>query len=274
MGMNAHPQGPHKRADANKPAAQTELFPAAPASPGGLPATPENSPPRPAQESSAGRVEAVMLLLELCAPVRAGSRAASWLKARRVFKKTWDGLGLRSVDHYARATDGLLARFSPEKLAAWGLFNREGHLRFYRHSLLVPWFDGGRPVHLQAFAPDPTVTPAWLSLPGPVPCPYNARLLDGTPGRLYLCDGTLNTLSLLEAGFPGVGVPDVSEGAELRASWLPRFRNKSVYLAFGADAAGEAAAAKSIALLADRGVEAHRVRVPAGKDVGEWLAGR
>jgi DNA primase len=259
-------------------AGQTELFPAGQAAslepPAPLTETPSSLSPPPATtppENPADRAEAIRMLLEACAPVRAGSRAASWLKARRVFKKTWDAQGLRSVDHYARAAEGLLGRFPIARLAAWGLFNKDGHLRFYRHSLLIPWFDGDRAAYLQARAPDPTVTPGELSLTGAIPCPYNARLLDGSPGRLYLCDGALNTLAVLEAGFPAVGVP---EGTGLRSAWLARFRGKSVYLAYGADAAGEAAAAKDIALLTGRGIEAHRLRVPAGKDVGEWLAGK
>ena len=158
-----------------------------------------------------------------------------------------------------------------DQLTAWGLFNNEGHLRFYRHTLLIPWFDGGHPVYLQARATDPEVSPPELSLTGPVPCPYNARLLDGSEGRLYLCTGSLDTLELLEAGFPAVGVPS---DTDLKPAWLPRFRNKSVFLAFDADAAGEAAAAKAIALLTGQGIDAHRLRVPAGKRVGDWLAGK
>ncbi len=210
-------------------------------------------------------------MLDLCPPVRAGSRTAAWLKAQRVFKKTWDTQGLRMVEDYHHATEALRTRFLAAQLTAWGLFNNEGHLRFYRHTLLIPWFDGGHPVYLQARATDPEVSPPELSLTGPVPCPYNARLLDGSEGRLYLCTGSLDTLELLEAGFPAVGVPS---DTDLKPAWLPRFRNKSVFLAFDADAAGEAAAAKAIALLTGQGIDAHRLRVPAGKRVGDWLAGK
>ena len=42
---------------------------------------------------------------------------------------------------------------------------------------------------------------------GPIPIPYNARLLDGEPGQIYLCEGVIDTLTLLEQGFPAVGVP-------------------------------------------------------------------
>jgi DNA primase len=228
------------------------------AAPAALPSVPgvETADPSPGLKA----------LLELASPVR--GKAAAWLKSRRIFKRTWDAQGLRVVDDYRAASDGLRARFSAAQLQAWGLFNADGNLRYYRHSLLLPYFDHGKPAYLQARALDPEVTPKELSLSGPIPAPYNARLLDGLPGRLYLCEGVIDTLTLLETGFPAVGVPGASN---FKAAWVPRFAGKSVFVAFDADAAGEAGAAKVIALLAEGGVEAHRLQIPAGKDINEWL---
>ncbi len=248
---------------------QTDLFPdASPPEPNATASRPQEPG---AKETPDNRTQAIETLLRCCSPVRAGSHAAAWLKSRRIFKKTWESQRLRVVDEYRNASFTLSGAFPMDRLQAWGLFNKEGHLRFYRHSLLLPWLDGGHAVWLQARAPDPEVKPAELSLTGPIPCPYNARLLDGAPGRLYLCSGALDTLELIEAGFPAVGVP---EGTGLKPAWVTRFRGKSVYVAFDGDADGEAAATKAIALLTGAEVEAHRLEIPAGKDVGEWVAGR
>jgi DNA primase len=242
---------------------QTELFAVREAKPESKPSPilPHSSPPTVAE----GREDAFEALLAHCMPVRAGSREASWLKERRVFRKTWLAQGLRVVADYRSAANGLLARFAPGDLAAWGLFNREGHLRFYRHTLLVPWSDGRRVRHLQAFATqdaaDAAAKPAVLSTAGTPPAPYNAALLDGAAGRLYLCAGVPRTLEMLEAGFPAVGT---DEDGILRAAWTARFKGKSVYVAFGEDAEHEAAAARAITLLADAGIEAHRLRSPDG----------
>jgi len=227
---------------------------------------------QPASLSSTARIALHEALLEASSPLRAGSKAAAWLKSRRIFKKTWEGQGLRVVDNYRRVSEDLLSSFPLAELQAGGLFNKDGHLRFYRHSLLVPWFDAGHPTYLQAFAPEDDAVPPELSVTGAVPHPYNARLLDGAPGRLYLCSGALDAMELLEAGFPAVGVP----GA-VKTPWLSRFRNKSVYIAFDGDAEGEAAAVAVIATLGaakSLGVETHRLAVPAGKRVCEWVAGR
>jgi DNA primase len=216
-------------------------------------------------------------LLAACAPVR--GKAAAWLKARRIFNKTWEAQGLRVVEDYRKAGTALSDRFSYLDRRAWGLVNTEGNLRFYRHTLLIPWFDvenqpEPRPAYLQAFSIDPTVKPPELSLSGktgftgPIPCPYNAPLLDGRPGRLYLCEDVLDTLTLLEAGFPAVGVPGA---ANFDPEWVPRFENKSVYVAFGGDAAGEAESVKVLSLLAENGIDAHRLKLPPGKDISTWL---
>ncbi len=224
------------------------------------------------------RVAMVHSLLELCGRVKAGGKAAAWLKAQRIFKKTWDTHGLCVVDNYRRISETLLTRYPLAELQASGLFNKDEHFRFYRHSLLTPWFDKGAPVHLEAWAPEEGATPPRLTTTGPIPCPYNASLLDGNPGRLYVCEGTLKTLKVLEAGFPAVGLPRTEENGKegfttiLKKSWLPRFRDKTVFVAFDGDAAGEAAAAKVIAHLAAGGVEAHRLVVPMGKGVSAWFA--
>lgn len=232
---------------------------------------------RPARKTDGmppGREAAFARLLALSQPVRAGSKAAHWLKERRIYRKTWVAQDLRVVEPYGSIQDALLAHYERAHLVAWGLFNPEGHLRFYRHNLLVPWRDGGQAIYFTALATDPALEPAELSPAGPISAPFNADLLDGTPGRLYLCAGVLDALVLSEAGFPTVAVP---ETIGIKTAWLPRFRNKSVYLAFDGTTEGQAAATRAMAALAGRtgdGVEVHPLDIPAGKDVGSWLAGR
>ena len=103
---------------------------------------------------------------------------------------------------------------------------------------------------------------------GPIPCPYNIRILNGEPGPVYLCEGVIDTLTLIEAGFPAVGVPGA---ANFKPSWVPLFRNKSVYVVFDADAAGEAGAARTLSLLTAQCIESHRLPLPPGKDINDWL---
>ncbi len=239
---------------------QVELFQTAPAK-----KTPESAPVEETL-SDEKRRELIGAFLELCGGVH--GKAMTWLKARRIFKKTWDGQRLRVVENYGRISDDLLARFPIKDLRDSGLFNADGHLRFYRHPLILPYFDSHGPVYLQARALDSVIQPKELSLAGPIPCPYNARLLNGERGPIYLCEGVIDTLTLIEAGFPAVGIPGA---ANFKAAWVSMFKNKSVYVVFDADAAGEAGAAKTIAQLTEQGIEAHRLPLPPGKDINDWL---
>jgi DNA primase len=244
-------------------------------------------------EAEAFRQRILAALLEACAPV--GGAAGRYLAKRRIFKRTWEAQRLRMIDDYAGISRKLEAAFGLDDLVRMGFFNAAGHLRFYRHVLLFPYYDiTGRAVYMQARAietdaagsngaepKDPgakgqgakgpgakSPMPKELSLAGHIPLPYNARLLDGEPGQIYLCEGVIDTLTLLEQGFPSVGVPGA---ANFKSAWAPLFRNKSVHVAFDPDGPGETGAAKAIERLTAMGIEARRLAPPTGKDLNEWF---
>ena len=206
-------------------------------------------------------------LLEACPPV--GGKAAQYLQKRRIFERTWDQQKLRMIDDYAGVSRKLEAAFGFADLERTGFFNAAGHLRYYRHKLLFPYFDAqGRPVYMQARAIEADAKPKELSMAGPIPIPYNSRLLNGEPGQIYLCEGVIDTLTLLEQGFPAVGVPGA---ANFKPAWAALFRNKSVHVAFDPDAPGESGAAKAIEKLQAHGIEARRLTPPKGMDLNDWF---
>lgn len=224
-------------------------------------------------EETALRQTILAALLEACAPV--GGAAGRYLAKRRIFKRTWDAQRLRMIDDYAGISRKLEAAFGLDVLVRMGYFNAAGHLRFYRHILLFPYYDiTGRATYMQARAIDTEAAgprgpmPKELSLSGHIPMPYNARLLNGEPGQVFLCEGVIDTLTLLEQGFPAVGVPGA---ANFKAAWAPLFRNKVVHVAFDPDGPGETGAAKAIERLQAMGIEARRLAPPTGKDLNDWF---
>lgn len=219
------------------------------------------------EDDQARRLAILAALIDLAVPVQ--GRVARYLQKRRIFKRTWDGQKLRMIDDYAGVSRALEAAFGRPALERAGFFNPAGHLRYYRHRLLFPYFDpAGRPVYLQARGIEDSVKPKELSMAGPIPLPYNVRLLDGVPGQIYLCEGIIDTLTLLEQGFPAVGVPGA---ANFKPAWAALFRNKSVHVAFDPDAPGENGAARAIELLHAEGVEARRLAPPTGLDLNDWF---
>lgn len=213
--------------------------------------------------------EAVLAaLLEASAPL--SGAVGRYLQKRRIFKRTWDGQRLRMIEDYAGASRALEDRFGKAALERAGFFNAAGHLRYYRHRLIFPYYDAaGKPVYMQARAIEEDAKPKELSMSGPIPIPYNARLLDLHPGQIYLCEGIIDTLTLIEQGFPAVGVPGA---ANFKPAWAALFRNKSVHVAFDPDAPGENGAARAIQLLEAEGVEARRLAPPRGLDLNDWFS--
>jgi DNA primase len=206
-------------------------------------------------------------LFELAAPI--SGPAAKYLQSRRIFKRTWEKQGLRWIDHYARISSDLVEAFGLPALQQHGLFNADGHFRYYRHVLLFPYFDlKGDPVYLQARAVQATVTPKELSLAGPIPLPYNIAALKQGKRHVYLCEGVVDTLTMLEQGMAALGVPGASN---FKPEWVPLFLDHVMHIVFDPDAAGEAGAHRVEALLAEAGISARRIPLPPGKDINDWL---
>lgn len=253
--------------------------PSAPASPAALPSHPAPASPAPPAFRGRGRnaeaeleeellrIRILQALIDACRPV--SGKVAQYLQKRRIFKRTWDSQGIRMIDDYAGVSGKLEAAFGRPDLERTGFFNAAGHLRYYRHKLLFPYYDlQGRPIYMQARAIDADSKPKELSMSGPIPIPYNIRLLNGEPGQIYLCEGVIDTLTLLEQGFPSVGIPGA---ANFKPAWAALFRNKSVHVAFDPDGPGESGAARTIERLQAAGIEARRLTPPTGMDLNDWF---
>lgn len=247
---------------------EPSLFGAPPPTPGSAPRAAVPPPDsRGGPDVEALRHAVLVALLNLAAPV--GGAVGRYLTKRRIFKRTWDGQRLRMIEDYAGMGAALTRKFGKEDLVRSGFFNAAGNLRYYRHRLLFPYLDAeGRPVYMQARSIDAEAKPKELSMAGAIPLPYNVRLLDGQPGQIYLCEGVIDTLTLLEQGFPAVGVPGA---ANFKPAWVPLFRSKAVHVVFDPDAPGESGAARAIDLLHGGGIEARRLQPPKGLDINDWF---
>lgn len=217
------------------------------------------------------REKIVLSFLKLLKPVD-GTPAARWLARRKIFKKTWDAARLRYIDDYDRVNRELLALHSLEDLQNAGLYNDKGHLRYYKHPLILPYLDElHRPHYFQARALDSALQPKELNLRGAVPFPYNKAALNNEPGWVYLCEGVIDTLTALGKGFVAVGIPGVKS---FKTEWLALFKNKKIVICLDNDEAGRMGSEKLMDLFSAAGIEATRLELPEGQDVNEWFGGR
>ncbi|MCL2102209.1 MAG: toprim domain-containing protein, partial [Fibromonadales bacterium] len=191
--------------------------------------------------------------LSQLSPIPPNSAAGWWLAKRGIYKPVWDKVLLRIIDDYDSVSRKMLAKHSLEDLQSAGLFNSYGKLRYGRHPLIIPYIDEKRrPFFFQARAIDKNIQPKELNFQGPIPFPYNKEALDGKPGTIYLCEGAIDTLTLLGRGFSAVGIPGSNS---FKPEWANLFANKKIILCLDNDAAGKAGAARISEILQKTGLE-------------------
>jgi len=217
------------------------------------------------------REKIVLSFLKLLKPVD-GTAAARWLAKRKIFKKSWDCARLRFIEDYNRVHRELLSLHSLEDLQKAGLYNEKGHLRYYRHPLILPYLDEEfRPHYFQARSIDTETKPKELNLKGSVPFPYNKSVLDGHPGWIYLCEGVIDTLTVQGKGFNAVGIPGAKS---FKTEWIELFKNNKIVLCLDNDAAGQAGTELLKSYFDAAGFETTQLELPPGKDINDWFGGR
>ena len=226
------------------------------------------------------RTKIILAFFEMLSPVD-NTPASAWLIKRRIFKKTWDSTRLRFISDYDKVNRELLQKFGLEVLQKAGLYNEKGNLRYYKHRLLFPYIDEKIiPRYFQARAIDAETQPKELNLRGSVPFPFNVSLLDGKPGWIYLCEGCVDTLTMMDRGFPSVGIPGVKS---FKPEWTNLFRNKRVVVCLDQDDAGRIGTESILKVLKNAGIDAaplgagltlEKFRMAEGQDINSWFGGK
>jgi DNA primase len=211
--------------------------------------------------------------LGLLSSVPLNSSVAWWLAKRHIYKPIWDKVLLRFIDDYHRISRELLLKHSLEDLQVAGLFNSQAKLRYGRHRLIIPYVDElRRPFFFQARAIDKNVEPKELNFQGTIPFPFNKGALDGKQGTVYLCEGAIDTLTLLGHGFSAVGIPGANS---FKPEWVEMFKNKKVILCLDNDSAGRAAEERIANLLKKADIEIRSFGLlPEGEDINSWFTRR
>lgn len=226
------------------------------------------------------RKKLILDFLKMLSPVD-NTPAAAWLARRRIYKPVWDRMLLRTITDYSALNNALKEKFGVEVLKYVGLFNEKGNLRYYKHPLIFPYLDSGRRAfYFQSRALDKTVVPKELNLRGTVPYPYNVTALNQKPGWIYLCEGVVDTLTMLNQKIESVGIPGVRN---FKVEWIPLFKNKNIVLCLDKDEAGRSgteyiqglfnqAGIRSIVL--GDGLEGIKGVMKEGEDINEWFGGK
>jgi len=168
---------------------------------------------------------------------------------------------------------------SEEKLEQAGLFKKNGKLKTKYHNFFVfPVYLGNRIVNLR-FKPAPwakwksrtgeVITPKTMGIAGQIVFLYLSDLLKKGLKFVVICEGEPDTLTLIQAGIPAVGIPGAGN---FKREWVDMFNGvEMIFAALDPDRAGENGFENIRLKFKAAGREVYKIELPAGKDVNDFF---
>jgi DNA primase len=206
----------------------------------------------------------------------ASVEAYDYLKSRGFSEYTLRTFGIFTLKDYHEASYYLRSVYSIADLRESGLFNERDNLVFYRHTILIPYYQKGRIVFLQGrVVGSPTDrTPRYQFLSG-VPIPlYNSDILPKlkTGQTLYLTEGAFDCMTLVQQGLAAVSLGSVTL---FKNEWAKLFRRFDICLWLDNDPAGQQASKMLRKLFLEAGISATVQHPKEGfKDINDYYRGR
>lgn len=177
--------------------------------------------------------------------------AELYLRKRKIFKTALVAAKVKMIPHPEQFGDRLLERHPLSDLQAAGLFSEKGFFRFWNHPLIFPYFKAGKFNWFQARAIQSGVQPKEMNLTGSCPAPFYAKVLNGHIGKVFVCEGAIDALTLIQKGFDAIALPGAGS---FKKDWLELFQNKTIFLELDADLAGQQAAERLFQLFSEAGL--------------------
>lgn len=175
-------------------------------------------------------------LQTVCIPLK-GTRGAAYLEKRGIDAEVADRYGVR----YCPDLSGLWTLAEKKQIRDAGLSSLYVFQKARLPFLVFPYIRRGRPVMIKARCllpkdeADRLEVPRFLNTGGVVPSLWNHDAVQEA-GQVVICEGEIDALSAIMAGFVGVGLPGWSHWKD---AWTMDFKGKEVILVMDADLAGE-----------------------------------
>lgn len=220
--------------------------------------------------------EAFQQYCESLADTEVSQQGYAYLQQRGFAEYTLRHFRIFMVKDYHNINHYLRTRFAAADLRESGLYNEKDNLVFFKHTIIIPYLKNGRIVFLQGRIVGAPIdrTPRYQFLSG-VPIPlFNQDLLPKikTGKVLYLTEGALDCMTLVQQGMPAVSLGSVTL---FKKEWAKLFRRFEVCFWFDNDAAGRAAVGTYRDIFERAGLSTHERSLKEGfKDVNEYFASR
>jgi DNA primase len=199
-------------------------------------------------------------------------RAAEYLRGRGIDDWTIRHFRLFVIKHYGQANDYLKEKYPVTDLIASGIMNDKGNLVFFKHPIIIPYYQNGRITYLQGrtIAEPPDGTGKYQFLTGIPRTIFNIDSLRNLRGNseVYLTEGAFDCMTLVRQGMVAVSL---GSAKTFKKEWIRHFKKFKVWIWFDNDAAGQAGTRDLMEELHMAGILVERKYLPDGiKDINEY----
>jgi|GEM_PF-6504675 len=193
-----------------------------------------------------------------------------YLLRRGLSRDTIASFGIRylSQEAYGHAKRELLSEYGLATLKSAGLFNENDNLSFWKHHLLIPYFEDGRVVYIKGR--DITATTGekrYMNLSRSAPMAFNVTALESD--SIVVCEGEMDTMSVTQLGLPAIGLLQAKAMSDRLVRRLSE--KKGVVMALDNDDGGKSATGANLLKLRRAGVKVTEFELGEHGDINEWL---
>ena len=226
--------------------------------------------PPPPPKKIAGEYSEIYERLELFCGGR-DKEATDYLtgKTRGLSEATLDKFGVFSIKDYQKTNQYLKDSFTAETLKQSGIVNDKCNLIFYRHKIIIPFYNNGKAVFLHGRNLD-GAHPKYLNLVGINKPIFNLETLTklNNGDRVFICEGVFDAMRLEQEGYNAVAILGVTD---FRPEEVELFRPYEVILALDNDEAGLKMSDEIAKLFILKGKSVKQKILPEGiKDITDY----
>jgi len=204
--------------------------------------------------------------LECCSPLE--EDYFQWLYNRGISKQTINQTNIKCAKNSKFILSALKSTFTTDRLLQSGLLNKKGNLFCEYHEIIIPYYKDGILCYFQGRTIAKDFKPKEMNISKPIPCPFNIDILRTKPDIIIICEGVIDTLTLVEHNYPAIGVIGVKG---FKKEWFKLLNNCNVKVAFDADLAGQQTAIELVQDLHKWGIKAEKINLPAGYDINRFF---
>lgn len=180
--------------------------------------------PGPTKKTTTSQTNTNQVYESLMSTVSLDKETTDYLLSRGLTREIVERFKVTAVEDYATVNKQLKEKYGLETLQKAGLYGDKGNLIFYKHKVVVPFYEGGKVVFLQGRNLDGK-HPKYLNLAKDGKPIFNAEAMQtlADNAKVYLCEGVFDAMRLAQEGYNAVAILGVTDFTEGKVDQFKRF---------------------------------------------------